>query len=65
MPIIQVYLQDGRPSDLKRQLILEITEAVNRTLDSPPETIRVLLHEMPKENWGVGGSPISDRKSNK
>jgi 4-oxalocrotonate tautomerase len=65
MPIIQVQLLEGRSKDLKRQLISEITEVVSKTLGNPPESIRVLLHEVPAENWGVGGAPIMDRKTSK
>jgi 4-oxalocrotonate tautomerase len=62
MPIIQVNLLEGRSAEIKRELIAEITQAVSRTLGNSPETIRVLLHEVPEENWGVAGVPIVDRK---
>jgi 4-oxalocrotonate tautomerase len=62
LPIIQVQLVEGRSADLKRQLISEITEVVSKTLGNAPESIRVLLHEVPADNWGVGGVPITDRK---
>jgi 4-oxalocrotonate tautomerase len=57
MPIIQVYLLEGRSKELKQQLITEVTSAVSKTLGSSPETIRVLLHDVPEENWGVAGVP--------
>jgi 4-oxalocrotonate tautomerase len=63
MPIIQLQLLEGRSKDLKRQLISEITEVVSKTLSNSPESIRVILHEVPAENWGVGGTPIMDRKT--
>ncbi|MEH7300579.1 tautomerase family protein [Neobacillus drentensis] len=62
MPIVQVHLLEGRPKEVKQQLISEITAAVSRTLGNSPETIRVLLHDVPSENWGVAGSPISNNK---
>lgn len=65
MPIIQIQLLEGRPLEVKRQLISEVTEAVRRTLGNSPETIRVLLQEIPEENWGVAGTSIKDRQSNK
>jgi 4-oxalocrotonate tautomerase len=65
MPIIQVHLLEGRSTELKRQLISEVTTAVSRTLGNPPETVRVLLHEVSEENWGVGGVPIVERKNKK
>jgi 4-oxalocrotonate tautomerase len=56
IPIIQVYLIEGRSGELKQQLISEVTAAVSRTLGNSPETIRVLLHEIPEENLGVAGA---------
>ena len=61
MPIIHVHLLEGRSADLKRKLISEVTDAVSRTLGNPSESIRVLLHEVPADNWGAGGVPIRER----
>jgi 4-oxalocrotonate tautomerase len=63
MPIIQVHLIEGRSAELKRQLISEVTSAVSRTLGNSPETIRVLINEVPQENWGVAGVPIIKKQS--
>lgn len=65
MPIVQVHLLEGRSKELKQKLISEITSAVSRTLGNSPETIRVLLHDVPKENWGVAGMPMSNKQNNK
>jgi 4-oxalocrotonate tautomerase len=62
MPIVQVHLLEGRSKELKQQLISEITAAVSRTLGNSPETIRVLLHDVPHENWGVAGLSMSKRQ---
>lgn len=64
MPIVQVHLLEGRSKELKQQLITEITAAVSKTLGNSPESIRVLLHDVPQENWGVAGMPISNRQNN-
>jgi 4-oxalocrotonate tautomerase len=63
MPIIQVHLLEGRSREMKQQLISEITAAVSRTLGNSPDTIRVLLNEIPHENWGVAGLPMSNRQN--
>jgi 4-oxalocrotonate tautomerase len=65
MPIIQLHILEGRSTELKRELISEVTNAVSRTLGSPRESIRVLLNEIPKENWGVGGVPIVELENKK
>ena len=56
MPLVQVSLIEGRPSDLKEQLIVELTSAVVRALGAPPESVRVILYEVPAAHWGVGGA---------
>jgi 4-oxalocrotonate tautomerase len=64
MPIVQVHLLEGRSKEIKQQLISEITATVSRTLGNSPETIRVLLHDVPQENWGIAGIPMSKRQNN-
>ncbi|MCL6632545.1 MAG: 4-oxalocrotonate tautomerase family protein [Alicyclobacillus herbarius] len=63
MPLVQLHILEGRSEAAKRQLITEVTEAVHRALGSPTESIRVLLYELPKEHWAVGGKPMSERQS--
>ena len=62
MPIIDVTLLEGRPPAVRAELIRELTDAAERVLGVPRDTIRVLLRELPAENWGVGGRPKSETK---
>lgn len=55
MPLVQVSILEGRSLEVKQTLIKEVTDAVTRTLGANPESVRVLIYEMPKEHWGVGG----------
>jgi 4-oxalocrotonate tautomerase len=55
MPLVQVSLIEGRPADLKERLIAELTDAVVRVLEAPPEAVRVILNEVPAAHWGVAG----------
>ncbi len=55
MPIIDVTLLEGRSPQVKAALIRQLTEAAHQALGAPRESIRVLLRELPAENWGVGG----------
>ncbi|MFJ2287811.1 2-hydroxymuconate tautomerase [Pseudomonas iridis] len=61
MPIVQVNLLEGRSDDQKEKLIYEITEAFHRAIDAPRESVRIILNDMPKQNYGVGG--VSKQKS--
>lgn len=55
MPIINVTLIEGRPSEKKEGLIKELTEAAVRALDAPVQSVRVILNEVPAEHFGVAG----------
>ncbi|MFZ1731355.1 MAG: 2-hydroxymuconate tautomerase [Bacteroidota bacterium] len=55
MPVIVAHILEGRPAELKRKLIQNITETVSRTLEVPPESVRVIVSEMGKDEYGIGG----------
>lgn len=55
MPIAQLYIIEGRTDEQKETLIREVSEAMARSLDAPLERIRVLITEMPKQHFGIGG----------
>ncbi|KEA65342.1 4-oxalocrotonate tautomerase [Marinobacterium lacunae] len=55
MPIAVVHIMEGRPAEKKERLIAEVSEAIARSLDAPLESVRVLITEMPKEHFGIGG----------
>lgn len=56
MPIMVVHMMEGRTEEQKAKFIEALTDAAEATLQSPRETVRVLLQEMPKENFGIGGT---------
>jgi 4-oxalocrotonate tautomerase len=55
MPIIVAHILEGRPAELKTELIRNITETVAKTLEVPPESVRVIVSEMGKDDYGIGG----------
>lgn len=60
MPIIDLKLLEGRTLDEKRRLVASVTEAVVESLGVKPESVRITLHEMPKDNYSVAGILASD-----
>ena len=60
MPFAQIYLLEGRTEAQKRAVIEKVTQALVDALDAPEATVRVLLHDMPKENWGIAGVSAKD-----
>jgi 4-oxalocrotonate tautomerase len=49
---------EGRTDEQKEALIVEITEAMVRSISAPRESIRVMINEMPKQHFGIGGSSV-------
>lgn len=55
MPIIDVTLLEGRTGADKNRLISELTDAAERALGAPRETIRVIIREVPAAHFAVAG----------
>lgn len=59
MPIVEVTLIEGRSPEKKRNMMRAVSQAVAETLEVRPEAVRVIIREIPKENFAVGGdSPV-------
>jgi 4-oxalocrotonate tautomerase len=55
MPFAQIYLIEGRTEEQKRAVIEKVTQALVEAVDAPKQNVRVWIHEVPKENWGIAG----------
>ena len=62
MPFLQMHMIEGRPDEKKKELIQELTETVCKVLEADPQAVRVELVEVPPENWGIAGVPMSERQ---
>lgn len=62
MPILQVHLLQGRTTEQKRRLVQEVTEAVCRSLDVKADQVRIILSEMDREDYAVGGTLMADKQ---
>lgn len=63
MPIIEVKLFGELSVDHKEQLIKETSDTVANVLNLPLSTVRVLIQELPQENWGIAGESVKKRQS--
>lgn len=59
MPFIQVTMLEGRTIEQKHELMKKITEGTVEALGAKPESIRVAIYEVSKDDWAVGGVPMS------
>jgi len=62
MPIVQIELLEGRTVEQKRAMVKEVTDAICKTLNAPPEAVRIIIRDMKFENYAAAGVLRSDQK---
>jgi 4-oxalocrotonate tautomerase len=60
MPVIIINMLEGRSAEKKRKLLRKVTDAVVEALELEPESVRIIINEIPKENFAVAGLPIEE-----
>lgn len=63
MPMVKVSIYDGRSLDQKRELVKGITDVVTRVCGVSAEGVHVVIDEVKRENWSIGGLLWPDRQS--
>ena len=60
MPIVHVNVWEGFGKEKAKIVIQKITK-VFMDLDIPRQAVEVIVHEIPKSHWGIGGEPASEK----
>ena len=60
MPIVHVNVWKGFGVERVKAVIENITK-VFVDLGVPQHAVEVIVHEIPRTNWGIGGVPASER----
>ncbi|MBP1046856.1 4-oxalocrotonate tautomerase [Enterococcus sp. BWM-S5] len=55
MPFVHIEILEGRSEEKIEELIAEVTGTIENVLGSPQQSIRVIVNEVPKSRWGIGG----------
>ncbi|KRO18199.1 hypothetical protein IV56_GL001329 [Lacticaseibacillus saniviri JCM 17471 = DSM 24301] len=55
MPLVHIDLIEGRSQDQLRAMVKDVTEAIVKNTGAPAEHVHVVLNEMAKEHYAVGG----------
>jgi 4-oxalocrotonate tautomerase len=61
MPILRLEMHPGRSPEQKRAFVSEVTRVAVETLSCPPESVDVLITEVPREHWAKAGKLVSDK----
>ena len=60
MPIVHVNVWEGFGEEKAKTLIEKITK-VFVDLGIPVQAVEVIVHEVPRSHWGIGGEPASEK----
>ena len=63
MPVIEIHMLEGRDLGKKKALVENVTKAVCESLDVKPETVRIILSEMSRENYAAAGTLFCEKQS--
>ncbi|MDD4263180.1 MAG: 2-hydroxymuconate tautomerase family protein [Firmicutes bacterium] len=61
MPIATIKLLEGRTDTQKKKLVETVTKAIQDAIGASPENITVVLEEMQRTHYAVGGIRASDK----
>lgn len=59
MPVVTVDWFEGRNAEQKKKVIKGITETLEE-VGVPREAIWIIIRDLPKTNWGMGGKQASE-----
>ena len=60
MPIAFIHLIEGRDAERKRAMIAAVSQAISETLGAPIESVRVVVQEIPSQDWGIAGKTAKE-----
>lgn len=61
MPVLRLEMLPGRTLEQKRAFVRDVTRVAVETLACPPETLDIVITEVPREHWAKAGQLVADR----
>ncbi len=61
MPFVEIKMWKGRTKEAKKKMIEKVSAAIVETLQCPSEAVHVIVQEVEKDDWAVGGKLCSER----
>jgi 4-oxalocrotonate tautomerase len=56
MPLVHIHISEGKTDQQKHDLMLAITEAIEKSINANRSAIRIFLHELPLTHIMVAGN---------
>ena len=60
MPILRLEMHPGRTPEQKREFVREVTRVAVDVLKCPPESVDILIQEVPRDQWAKNGKLLAD-----
>jgi 4-oxalocrotonate tautomerase len=61
MPILRLEMHPGRTPEQKRDFVREATRVTVEILKCPPESVDIVIQEVPRELWAKAGQLVCER----
>lgn len=61
MPLVHVYLFEGRDEAQKAKIAMAVTKAISETAGVEDDATTVILHDTDRADWAVGGKLASQK----
>ena len=65
MPLIQATIMEGRTQEQKEAFFKGVTQVAVETLNVKPEQVRVVINQVPRTHWAIGGVSVAERDKDK
>ncbi|MGM9483312.1 4-oxalocrotonate tautomerase [Roseateles sp. NT4] len=59
MPILRLEMHPGRTPEQKSDFVREATRVAVEILKCPPESVDIVIHEVPRTEWAKAGKLIA------
>lgn len=61
MPLVEITLTEGRDPTTLRDLIHQVHRGVVTSLKADPQSVRVVVREVPRSLWAAGDQTLEER----
>ena len=61
MPLVTVQMWEGRTEKQKKEIAKAITEAMVEKAGTVPEAVQIVMYDVAKSDWAIGGELCSDK----
>ena len=61
MPLVHIDLIAGRSEEQLKGLVKDVTAAISKNANVPADRVHIVLNEMRKDRYSVGGTMVSDK----